>query len=197
MQRFLHWKQCRQHLTVFPNRQPPLFLPIKIQDFLHNIKTLYFPVSCLIPLLFSRCKDQHHAELDHSLLCSLALCTAEERGQALFPVKGHSLLIKMDGLCSHSAQLPLNAPGSQETARATEFQLLILSTHSFPLFLPFFPALPEGSVGWLKALPCCGQALIVPPGAKGRGGHSERCRLGWVYSEGFLWMQLIKIEINK
>lgn len=153
-------------------------------------------MSRLIPLLFSRCKDQHHTVLDASLLCSLALCTAEDRGPAAFPTKGRCLSREMDGLCSRSAQPPLNAPGSREMARAAEFQPLIPSL--LPSLSPAcFLALPEGSLGRLKALPCCGQALIAAPGAGGRGGRSEGCRLVWVYSAGFPWMKVVTIKINK
>lgn len=82
------------------------------------MKLPYFPKSCLIPLLFSRCTDQPHTALDPSLLRSLAVCVPEE---GPWPVEGDGWALLL--LCQRSD------PGSLLRQDSTKWIELLNFSH--------------------------------------------------------------------
>lgn len=148
------------------------------------------------PLLFSKCEDWDHTALNHTLLCSFALCTAEDRDRAVFPVKSRCLSKRWMGSAPALPSCLWMLPAHGKWPEPLNFSHW--SPPSFPLFLPLssLHSLRVLLAGWRRCV-AVGRLWSQPLLLGGRGGHSEGCELVWVYSAGFLWMKILKIKINK
>lgn len=156
-------------------------------------------MSCPTPLPFSRGKDCHHISIGASL-CALPRPEAGQHSRRRVAASrwwwtGSAPAPPLPLLRSRSAQPPLTAYGKgPEPLNFSRWSPPLPPSFSFSLLL----SCVAWGFAWLaKALPCCGQPLMAAPGAGGRGGRREGCRLVWVYSVGFLWIEVVKIKIKK